>query len=65
MRRADIPEAFSLLAAHELVRASDEDDPRDHDKSKRYRVLGLGPIISSENAERTAPTTPTDYSRHL
>ncbi|MGF7001264.1 hypothetical protein [Paraburkholderia sp. GAS32] len=65
MRRADIPEAFSLLVAHELVRASDADDSRDHDKSKRYRVLGLGQIISSKNTERTAPTTPADYARHL
>ncbi|WP_109482540.1 hypothetical protein [Paraburkholderia sp. C35] len=47
MRRADIPEAFSLLVAHELVRASDESDERDYDKSKRYRVLGLGRVNTS------------------
>lgn len=45
MRRADIPEAFSLLVVHELARAADEIDPRDYDRSKRYRVLGLEPIV--------------------
>ncbi len=41
MRREDIPEAFSLLVAHELARATDADDDREQDKSKRYRILGL------------------------
>ncbi|WP_439672905.1 hypothetical protein AEMCBJ_33550 (plasmid) [Cupriavidus necator] len=45
MRRADIPEAFSLLVAHELARAADERDGRDYDRSKRYRVLGLGAMV--------------------
>jgi hypothetical protein len=69
MRRADIPDAFSLLVSHELVRASDEIDEREQDKSKRYRVLGLGRLISSTSAEQagelmvkaTATATTTDF----
>ncbi|WP_218829059.1 hypothetical protein [Burkholderia sp. HI2714] len=41
MRRKDIPKAFSLLVAQELARATDADDDREQDKSKRYRILGL------------------------
>ncbi len=67
MRRADIPEAFSLLVAHEMVRASDETDEREQDKSKRYRVLGLGRILTSPDGMSTAviPNRPTTYSDHL
>jgi hypothetical protein len=71
MRRADIPDAFSLLVSHELVRASDEIDEREQDKSKRYRVLGLGRLIRVTNAEQagelmakattTAATTDFDH----
>lgn len=41
IRRRDIPEAFSLLMAQELARATDADDDLEQDKSKRYRILGL------------------------
>jgi len=56
MRRADVPEAFSLLVAHELARASDEQDEREQDKSKRYRVLGLTRIVTvkGDNAKAQA-----------
>jgi DNA-binding transcriptional ArsR family regulator len=49
MRRADIPEAFALLVAGELARASDVLDGRDEDKSKRYRELGLKPVHRVKN----------------
>jgi hypothetical protein len=50
MRRADIPDAFSLLVAHELARADDESDSRENDKSKRYRIRGLYPMHGGSGA---------------
>ena len=45
MRREDIPAANSMLVAHDLVRTAEDKDERDYDRSKRYRVLGLGPTV--------------------
>jgi hypothetical protein len=47
MRREDIPEAMGMLSALELARASDDSDPREHDKSKRYRIIGLTNLVVS------------------
>lgn len=47
MRREDIPGAMGMLSALELVRASDDSDPREHDKSKRYRIIGLTNMVRS------------------
>ncbi|WP_150685793.1 helix-turn-helix domain-containing protein [Pandoraea iniqua] len=46
MRRQDIPEASSLLVAHELIRAQGEtDDMQIEYRSKRYRVIGLEAVV--------------------
>jgi len=44
IRREDIPKAFSMLVALELARTAEDKDERDHDKSRRYKVLGLNAI---------------------
>lgn len=53
LRRADIGPALQILIAWELIGVSDEIDQRhlsDEDRSKRYRLIGLGAVPDRKRA---------------